>query len=48
VASRYWEYGEAGDATATFEVEHRIPLLAGDYFQGRDPALEAILEDRLK
>ncbi|MGD8319296.1 MAG: S41 family peptidase [Gemmatimonadota bacterium] len=43
VSSLYWEHGEPGDRSGTFEVDVPVPWSAADYFAGRDPVLRAAI-----
>jgi hypothetical protein len=44
VSTRYWQDSDPGDERAWIVPEIPVELTAVDYFSGRDPALEAILE----
>jgi hypothetical protein len=44
VASRYWQRSTADDERTTIEPEIRVDLSSADYFAGRDPVLQAILD----
>jgi hypothetical protein len=44
VASRYWERSTPEDTRITIEPEIAAGLSSADYFAGRDPALEAVVE----
>ena len=44
MATRYWERSTPDDARITIEPDIPVDLSSADYFAGRDPALEAILE----
>ena len=44
MAARYWERSTPDDARITIEPEIPAVLTADDYFAGRDPVLEAIIE----
>lgn len=43
VSSLYWEHGEPGDRSGTFDVDVPVPWSAADYFAGRDPVLRAAI-----
>jgi hypothetical protein len=45
VASVYWEKSEPGDRRTAFEPDIPVELSSSDYFSGRDPVLQAALED---
>ncbi|MEO5940658.1 MAG: hypothetical protein ABIZ72_06745, partial [Candidatus Limnocylindrales bacterium] len=44
VATRYWQRSTADDERITIEPEIRADLSSADYFAGRDPVLQAILD----
>jgi hypothetical protein len=44
MATRYWERSTPDDTRITIEPDLPVDLSSDDYFAGRDPALEAILE----
>jgi hypothetical protein len=43
VSTRYHQFGKPDDPRTTHEPHLRVPLRAADYFEGRDPVLEAAL-----
>jgi hypothetical protein len=45
MAARYWERSTPNDARLTIEPDIPVDLSSEDYFAGRDPVLEAILEE---
>ena len=44
VSTRYWEKSVPDDPRLTIDPDIDVPVLSGDYFSGRDPVLEAVLE----
>ncbi len=44
MATRYWERSTPDDARVTIQPEIRADLSSADYFAGRDPVLQAILD----
>jgi hypothetical protein len=44
IATRYWERSTADDRRLTIEPDVPVDLSSADYFAGRDPVLEAILD----
>ena len=44
MATRYWERSTPDDERVTIEPEIRADLSSADYFAGRDPVLQAILD----
>jgi hypothetical protein len=45
MAARYWERSTPDDARLTIEPDIPVDLSSEDYFAGRDPVLDAILEE---
>ena len=45
ISVRYWEKSTPDDPRLTIEPDLAVPTLAADYFAGRDPVLEAALDD---
>jgi hypothetical protein len=41
ISTIYWEKSTPDDQRLTIEPEIAVPSLAADYFEGRDPVLEA-------
>ena len=44
VSTRYWQKSFPDDPRLTIDPDIDVPVLSGDYFSGRDPVLEAVLE----
>jgi hypothetical protein len=44
IASRYWEFSTSDDRRITIEPEIGATLSSDDYFAGRDPVLQAVLD----
>ncbi len=44
IASRYWQMGKPDDERLTLEPDVPVALSSADFFAGRDPVLEAILD----
>ena len=44
ISNRYWQDSDPGDDRSWIEPHIPVSLFAADYFSGRDPALETVLE----
>ena len=43
VSTRYWQFAEPDDPRLTIDPDVPVTVTAGDFFAGRDPALDAAL-----
>lgn len=46
VSTRYWQFAGADDSRLTIDPDIELPVTAADFFAGRDPVLDAALEER--